>query len=153
MGFSLIQCDENGSPKESIARMPDQLVANCVATADLYRRIGYVAPWVGYVAVDDGEGVGGGAFVGAPRDNGVEIAYFTLQDKEGRGYATRTVAGLIEIARRCEPQIVLKAFTLREHNASTSILRRFGFTIVGNAQDEDAGTVWEWRTMVRDSGG
>jgi hypothetical protein len=32
------------------------------------RRIGFVEPWVGYVAVDDGEGVGGGAFVGAPHD-------------------------------------------------------------------------------------
>jgi RimJ/RimL family protein N-acetyltransferase len=125
--------------------MPDPLVANCVATADLYRRIGYVEPWVGYVTVDDDEGVGRGAFVGAPQDNCVEIAYFTLKDKEGQGYATRTAAGLIEIARRNEPRIVLKAFTLREHNASTSILQRHGFKIVGDAHDEDAGTVWEWR--------
>lgn len=125
--------------------MPAQLVANCVATADLYRRIGYAVPWVGYVAVADGEGVGGGAFVGAPKDNCVEIAYFTLQEMEGRDYATRTVAGLIEIARGHEPQIVLKAFTLPEHNASTSILQRHGFKVVGNAHDEDAGTVWEWR--------
>jgi RimJ/RimL family protein N-acetyltransferase len=126
--------------------MPDALVANCVATADLYRRIGFAEPWVGYVAVHDGEGVGGGAFVGAPKDNCVEIAYFTLKEKEGHGYARRTVAGLIEIARRHEPGIVLKAFTLREENASTSILRHFGFTVIGEAQDPDAGTVWEWRT-------
>lgn len=145
MEFSLVQCDPDGAPMESIAHMPDQLVANCVATADLYRRIGFVRPWVGYVAVDDGEGVGGGAFVGAPQNNSVEIAYFTLKDKEGRGYATRTVAGLIEIARQHEPRIVLKAFTLREHNASTSILRRFGFRVVGDAHDKDAGAVWEWR--------
>jgi ribosomal-protein-alanine N-acetyltransferase len=145
MDFSLIQCNADGSPTEPVARMPDPLVANCVATAELYRRIGYVEPWVGYVAVDDGEGVGGGAFVGAPKDNCVEIAYFTLKDKEGRGYATRTVAGLIGIARRNEPRIELKAFTLREHNASTSILQGFGFTVIGEAQDDDAGTVWEWR--------
>ena len=145
MGFSLIQCDAEGTPTELIARMSDPLVANCVATADLYRRIGYVEPWVGYVAVDDGEGVGGGAFVGAPKDNCVEIAYFTLTDKEGQGYATRTVAWLIEIARRNDPRIVLKAFTLQEHNASTSILQRFSFRVVGDAHDEDAGAVWEWR--------
>ena len=42
----------------------------------------------------------GGAFVGAPQDNCVEIAYFMLKEKEGRGYATNTVAGLIDIARR-----------------------------------------------------
>lgn len=145
MQFSLIRCDSDGTPTEPIAHLPDALVANCVATADLYRRIGYVEPWVGYVAVDDREAVGGGAFVGSPRDNCVEIAYFTLKDKEGRGYATKTVAGLIEIARRHEPRIVLKAFTLQEHNASTAILRRHSFRLVGDAHDEDAGAVWEWR--------
>jgi len=145
MTFSLVQCGPDGAPKELVARMPDALVANCVATADLYRLTGFVEPWVGYVAVDDGEGVGGGAFVGAPQGNCVEIAYFTLKEYEGRGYATRTVAGLIEIARRHEPRIVLKAFTLREQNASTSILQRFGFSVVGDAHDKDAGTVWEWR--------
>jgi hypothetical protein len=56
----------------------------------------------------------GGAFVGAPQDNCVEIAYFMLKEKEGRGYATNTVAGLIDIARRAEPGV------------------------------DDAGTVWEW---------
>ena len=145
MEFSLVRCSSDGTPARPVVHLPDALVANCVATADLYRRIGYVEPWVGYVAVDDDEGVGGGAFVGAPRDNCVEIAYFTLKEKEGRGYATRTVAGLVEIARRHQPQIVLKAFTLQEHNASTSILQRHGFRVVGNAHDEDAGAVWEWR--------
>ena len=145
MEFSLVRCGPDGTPTQPVAHLPDTLVANCVATADLYGRIGYVDPWVGYVAVDDGEGVGGGAFVGAPRDNCVEIAYFTLKEKEGQGYAARTVAGLIEIARRYEPQIVLKAFTLQEQNASTSILQRYGFRVVGDAHDEDAGAVWEWR--------
>ncbi len=146
MTFALVQCDSDGTPTEAIACMPDAVVANCVATADLYRRIGFVPPWVGYVAVDGGEGVGGGAFVGAPRDNCVEIAYYTLKEKEGRGYATRTVAELIAIARRHDPRIVLKAFTLREHNASTSILQHFGFRVIGDAHDNDAGIVWEWRT-------
>ena len=143
--FSLVRCAPDGIPTEPVVHMPDALVANCVATADLYRRIGYSEPWVGYVAVDAGQGVGGGAFVGAPQDNCVELAYFTLKEYEGRGYATRTVAALIEIARQQEPQIVLKAFTLREHNASTSILQHYGFRVVGNARDKDAGTVWEWR--------
>lgn len=145
MKFSLVPCGPDGTPMEAVAPMPDELLANCAATADLYRRIGFVPPWVGYVAVDDGKGVGGGAFVGTPRGNCVEIAYFTLKEHEGRGYATRTVAGLIDIARRHEPKIGLKAFTLRERNASTAILSRFGFSVIGDAQDEDAGVVWEWR--------
>lgn len=61
---------------------------------------------VGFVAV------GGGAFVGPPRNNRVEIAYFTQ----------------------------------RESNASTKILQRLGFKLFGDAQDPDAGEVWEWRT-------
>ena len=97
---------------------------NCEATAALYGRIGYVEPWVGYVAVDDGRCVGGGAFVGPPKDNCVEIAYFTLKHMEGQGYATLTAAGLVDIARRSHPQIQLKAYTLQEENPSTRILRR-----------------------------
>jgi RimJ/RimL family protein N-acetyltransferase len=145
MEFSLVRCNPDGVPTEPIACLPDELIANCVATADLYRRIGFHEPWVGYVAVDGDEGVGGGAFVGAPRDNCVEIAYFTLKNREGRGYAKRTVAALIEIARRSAPQITLRAYTLREHNASTRILRHHGFRLFGDAHDHDAGAVWEWR--------
>ncbi len=146
MEFSLVRCDADGTPVTPIAVVPEGLVANCAATADLYRRVGYVEPWVGYVAIDAGQGVGGGAFVGAPKDNCVEIAYYTLPEYEGRGYATKTAAGLIAIARQCDPQITLKAFTLPEHNASTKILQRHGFRHVGDAVDPDAGAVWEWRT-------
>jgi RimJ/RimL family protein N-acetyltransferase len=90
--------------------------------------------------------VGGGAFVGPPQDGLVEIAYYTLKDHEGRGHASRTAAALVAIARRHDPQLTLRAFTLMEHNASTRILGKLGFRIVGTAQDDDAGEVWEWRT-------
>ena len=145
MTFSLVRCDAGGRPLQSIAGLSAELEANCVATAELYRRVGFVEPWVGYVAVVDGAGVGGGAFVGPPSDNCVEIAYFTLKDHEGRGYASQTAAGLVEIARRAAPQVKLKAFTLMEQNASTRILQRLGFEVIGTSQDPDAGEVWEWR--------
>jgi len=125
--------------------MADELVANCQATADLYRRVGYLEPWVGYVTVADGRGVGGGAFVGPPKEGCVEIAYFTLNAEQGRRYASQTAAGLVEIARAHAPDIKLKAFTLKEENPSTRILKRLGFSIIGVAQDADAGEVWEWR--------
>jgi hypothetical protein len=51
MKVSLIRCDRNGNPVQSIPDMAQELIANCQATADLYRRVGYVEPWVGYVAV------------------------------------------------------------------------------------------------------
>jgi RimJ/RimL family protein N-acetyltransferase len=145
MTFDLIRCDPDGRPVKAVEFMPADLVANCQATAELYRRIGYADPWVGYIALDNGRAVGGGAFVGAPQDRLVEIAYFTLTGEERKGYAGNTARGLMQIARRADPQVRLKAFTLMQENASTRILHRLGFKLIGTAQDPDAGDVWEWR--------
>jgi ribosomal-protein-alanine N-acetyltransferase len=146
VAFSLVRCGANGSPLTPISGVPEAIVATYAANADLYRRIGFVPPWVSYVAVDDGCAVGGGAFVGPPRDNRVEIAYFTLKELEGLRYATRTASELVAIARNANPGIIIAAFTLRESNASTKILQRLGLRLFGDAQDPDAGDVWEWRT-------
>jgi [ribosomal protein S5]-alanine N-acetyltransferase len=145
MTFSVVPCDQDGQPTEVIPNMPAALVANCQATAELYRRVGFSPPWIGYVAVVDNRGVGGGAFVGPPKDGRVEIAYFTLEDEQRKGYAAQTAAALVAVARDHDPDIGLKAFTLKEENASTKILRALGFSVVGVAQDPDAGEVWEWR--------
>lgn len=143
--FVLVPCDAQGKPLQPVNGMSAQLLAACAQSADLYRRIGYHPPWVSYVATDSGEGVGGGAFVGAPKDGLVEIAYFTVDPLQGRGYATRTAHGLVAIARQAAPGIGIKALTLPEVNASTRILVRLGFRHVGMAHDVDAGEVWEWR--------
>lgn len=145
MTFSLLPCDATGTPVPPLAPMPDALAANCQGTAVLYQRVGFVPPWIGYVAVVDGRGVGGGAFVGPPQDGVVEIAYYTLDDEQGRGYATQTASALVALARAQTSYIGLKAYTLIEENASTRILHRLGFTRVGVAHDDDAGDVWEWR--------
>lgn len=145
MTFALIPCDPDGNPVQAISEISETLVAHCRATADLYRQVGFVPPWVGYVAAVNGRGVGGGAFVGAPKDGFVEIAYFTLEGEQGRGYATLTARSLVELARAADPKIGLKALTLKEENPSTKILVGLGFSIVGVAQDADAGEVWEWR--------
>jgi ribosomal-protein-alanine N-acetyltransferase len=145
MKLALIPCDQDGVPIQPVSEMPEALAANCLATADLYRRIGFVPPWIGYVAVVNGRGVGGGAFVGAPKEGFVEIAYFTLEHEQGQGYATRTARSLMELARAADPRVGLKAFTLKEENPSTRILKGLGFSIIGVAEDADAGEVWEWR--------
>lgn len=145
MQFRLIRCDENGSPVDPLPDLPADVAANCGGTADLYRRVGYVQPWVGYVAVADGVVVGGGAFVGPPKDGCVEIAYYTRSEHERRGWATQTASALVDVARDHDPAVGLKAFTLMQDNASTRILTRLGFSVVGTAQDPDAGEVWEWR--------
>jgi ribosomal-protein-alanine N-acetyltransferase len=145
MTFSLIRCAADGNPVEPVAALPAKIAANCTATAELYRRVGFVEPWVGYVAVSAGCAVGGGAFVGPPRENRVEIAYYTLKEFESRGFATQTAARLVAIARQSLPGIVITAYTLPEQNASTRVLQRLGFELFGDARDPDAGDVWEWR--------
>jgi RimJ/RimL family protein N-acetyltransferase len=145
MTFSLVSCDQTGTPTQAIPEMSEALVANCQATADLYSRVGFVPPWIGYIAVVNNRGVGGGAFVGPPKDGYVEIAYFTLEGEQGQRYASQTAASLVALARAHAPEVRLKAFTLMEENPSTRILRRLGFSIVGVAKDADAGEVWEWR--------
>lgn len=145
MTVLLIRCTPDGKPVSPVADLPEELVANCTATADLYRRVGYVEPWVGYIAVLDGTPVGGGAFVGPPKDGCVEIAYFTLPEHQGQGFAGQIAGGLVAIARAHNPAVHIKAFTLMEENASVRILRRLGFTTMGTAHDADAGEVWEWR--------
>jgi RimJ/RimL family protein N-acetyltransferase len=145
MQFSLVPCAADGKPVRPIAAVPEAIAASYAATAELYRRVRFVEPWISYIAVDQDQAVGGGAFVGPPRGNRVEIAYFTLKELQGRGYATQTAAQLLNIARSFEPKIVVSALTLQEHNASTKILQRLGFTLFGNARDPDAGNVWEWR--------
>src|SRR5208283_2248917 len=150
MTFSLVRCGADGSPLQPIPVVPDAITATYAANADLHRRVGYHEPWVSYVAVDANRAVGGGAFVGPPRENRVEIAYFTLKELEGRSYATRTAGELVSIARKSNPAIVIVALTLQEHNASTKILQRLGFKLFGSARDPDAGDVWEWRTQSTD---
>ena len=145
MTFHLVQCDVNGRPMEPVGPLPEFVAENCVGGAALYASVGFVPPWVGYIAVDDGKAVGGGAFVGAPKDNCVEIAYYTVKELEGRGYAGKTAAALVDIARKAASEIALVAHTLPEQNASTAILAKLGFTQTGTAEDPDAGTVWEWR--------
>jgi [ribosomal protein S5]-alanine N-acetyltransferase len=146
VAFSLVRCGADGIPLSPIFDVSEAIVTTYAANADLYRRVGYVPPWVSYVAVDDGRAVGGGAFVGPPRDNRVEIAYFTLREFEGLRYATRTASELVGIARCATPGITIAAFTLRESNASTKILQRLGLRLFGDARDPDAGDVWEWRS-------
>jgi [ribosomal protein S5]-alanine N-acetyltransferase len=129
--IALLQCDPNGQPMGNLIRMSNDLIASRAQSADLYRRVGYQYPWVSYVASVRGCGVGGGAFVGAPRDGLVEIAYFTLQESQGRGYATQIAQQLVEIARKALRAIVIRAFTLPEESPSTKILRGLGFANLG----------------------
>jgi RimJ/RimL family protein N-acetyltransferase len=144
MAVRLVQCDERGAPAEPLGDLPEMLMQNCEGTAALFASIGFAPPWVGYLTVDDGRPVGGCAFIGAPKEGAVEIAYYVLEQFEGRGFSTQAVARMIEIARRADAGVTLTAKTLPKENPSTSILRKNGFQFAGETSDEEIGLAWAW---------
>jgi [ribosomal protein S5]-alanine N-acetyltransferase len=141
--FNLLRCLPDGSLASTIC-VPEAMKDFCTSSAELYQRIGYVLPWVGYAAVVHDQIVGGGAFVGAPQDNKVEIAYFTLAEQEGRGFATHTAQQLVAMAHMTRPGILVTAKTEPQVNASVHILQKLGFVHVGDTQDHEIGLAWAW---------
>jgi [ribosomal protein S5]-alanine N-acetyltransferase len=115
------------------------------ATLDLYKRRGFHPPWIGYLGIEDGTYVGGCGFASPPVGSEVEIAYFTFPGNEGRGVATRMAAELIRITRSTDGNTVTYiAHTLPQEGASTAILRKLGFALVGPIEHPEDGTVWKW---------
>jgi ribosomal-protein-alanine N-acetyltransferase len=115
------------------------------STVQLYSKVGFIPPWTGYLAHEDGVCVGTCAFTSAPKGGVVEIAYFTFPGNEGRGVATRMATSLISLARSRAAEIFITAHTLPEENASTRILRKLGFVLVGPRLHEEDGQIWLWR--------
>jgi RimJ/RimL family protein N-acetyltransferase len=116
------------------------------ATLDLYQRRGFQPPWIGYVGREDGVYVGGCGFASPPRDGEVEIAYFTFPQHEGKGVATRMASELLRMTRpHAGPALRYVAHTLPQAGASTAILRKLGFQMVGSIQHPEDGVVWKWR--------
>jgi RimJ/RimL family protein N-acetyltransferase len=143
--LELIAITESGEPAKPVPSMP-QLAAKIVAaTTQLYRAVGYEPPWIGYLAIENDNCVGTCAFKSPPQNNRVEIAYFTLPGHESRGVATRMASELIRLARDKMPAVTVAAQTLPEENASTSVLKKLRFRLVGNVEHPEDGPVWEWQ--------
>jgi GNAT superfamily N-acetyltransferase len=142
--FRLVACGSDGVPSEDLGELPDVIRETCEATVALYRRVGFIRPWIGYLAVHDDRVVGGGAFVGPPTDGKVEIAYFTLPDYEGKGMASRTASELVRLARGADRSIAVFAKTFPKANASTMILENLGFRNIGSVTDDEIGEAWAW---------
>ncbi len=110
-----------------------------------YEQVGFQPPWVAYFVEGAGQIVGTCAFVGAPVNGEVEIAYFTFPDFEGRGIASFACKALVELARQELDSVVVLAKTAPEHNASTRILEKNGFVFQGVVQDHEIGDAWLWK--------
>jgi RimJ/RimL family protein N-acetyltransferase len=143
--LELLPIDRAGRVALPMDALPSFVADNCKATASFYGQVGFAAPWIGYVSVSRGRAVGGGAFKGAPEANRVEIAYYTLPELEGRGFASATAMELVHIARRTMPGIVVAAQTLPVPNASNALLKKLGFAFKGSLRHPEDGEVWEWQ--------
>ena len=141
----LLPIDQSGAVNLPSVSFPELMKQTCAMTASFYRVVGFEPPWIGYVSVSDGQPVGGGGCKGAPRDGRVEIAYFTLPEFEGQGFASATARELIRIAKRAAPEVVVAAQTLPIPNASNTLLKKLGFSFHGALQHPEDGEVWEWR--------
>jgi ribosomal-protein-alanine N-acetyltransferase len=145
MELQLIAITQDGTlakPVASVSRLASQVVE---ATTELYEAVGYEPPWVGYLAIENGTCVGSCAFKSPPKNNRVEIAYFTFPGHESRGVATQMASALIRIATNKTPAVTVVAQTLPEENASTSVLKKLHFSFVGSVEHPEDGLVWEWQ--------
>jgi RimJ/RimL family protein N-acetyltransferase len=143
--MNLLAIDSDGTVSGSIGPIPDVGRSAIDSTVQLYSKVGWIRPWIGYLGFEDGVCVGTCAFTGPPKSNLVEIAYFTFPGYEGRGFATRMAASLVALARECAPEISVTAHTLAEENASTRILRKVGFVFVEPMVHDEDGQIWVWR--------
>ena len=116
----------------------------CRTAGELYARTGFAFPWTAYLAFDGEDCVGTCAFKAPPRDNSVEIAYFTFPGQEGQGYARSMVEALTGLAFEACPGIRVLAHTAAEENPATAVLTRLGFQLTGRGHDQEGLEVWEW---------
>ena len=127
------------SPAEKAQLSPDWLA--------LFDAVSAPDPWVlGFVVRDRGTGavVGQGGFKGPPRAGAVEIAYGTNPEHRGNGYATETAAALVDYAFTSPAVRIVIAHTLPDSTASQRVLKKCGFTHVGEEIDPEDGLVWRF---------
>lgn len=149
MRLELIAITENGELIKPVPAMPPLAAKVVEATTQLYRAVGYELPWIGYLALENGICVGSCGFKSPPQNNRVEIAYFTFPGHESRGVATLMASQLIRLALDKVPAVTVAAQTLPEENASTSLLKKLGFRLVGTVEHIEDGLVWEWQLSDR----
>jgi [ribosomal protein S5]-alanine N-acetyltransferase len=113
-------------------------------TIDFYKKVGFVPPWIGYYAEENGNLVGSAGFKGPPINGTVEIAYGTFEEYRNQGIGTAICRQLVELSLKTDPSIRLTARTFSKENFSTKILQKNNFILLGPVQDPEDGEVWEW---------
>ncbi len=105
-------------------------------------------PWTdgfAVVHVADNLVMGLCGFTGPPGTDGtVEIAYGIAPGYQARGYASEAAQALIAYAFDNARVRTIRAHTLPQHNASTRVLVKCGFTFIGEVMHTEDGAVWRW---------
>lgn len=120
---------------------------------DYYKKVGFIKPWIGYFATENGtQIVGAGGFKGAPKEGKVEIAYGTFERYRAKGVASKICDELVKLALKEDSSLRITARTLQDNEASKAVLEKNGFECLGIVYDEEDGDVleWEWRGMMND---
>ena len=143
--LELVAITESGELAKLAPFTPPIATEIVEATTQMYRAVGYEPPWIGYLAFENGICVGTCGFKSPPQNNRVEIAYFTFPEHESHGVATRMATELIHLALDKMPALTVAAQTLPEENASTSVLKKLRFHLVGTIEHPEDGLVWEWQ--------
>ena len=107
-----------------------------------------VDPWKdGFAVVHAADNIiiGMSSFTGPPSaDAVVEIAYGIAPAYRSRGFASAAAQALIAYAFASGQVRTIRAHTLPEHSASTSVLLKCGFTRIGEVTHSEDGLVWRW---------
>jgi RimJ/RimL family protein N-acetyltransferase len=52
---------------------------------------------------------------------------------------------MVKLVKQTDPDIIVTAKTVPEHNPSTRILDKNGFQFMGVVQDHEIGDAWSWQ--------
>ncbi len=116
------------------------------------RTLAHPDPWaLGFALLhrESGSVIGSAGFKGPPDVDGVvEVAYGIVPAFQGFGYATEATQALVAYAFANDLVLRVRAHTLPSPNASTRVLTKCGFSLVGNVIDPDDGPVWRWERIA-----
>ncbi len=103
--------------------------------------------WWVYLIVHTGDNllIGSCGYKGEPDSNGyVEIGYEIMDSHRGKGLGTEIAQGLVDHAFTHRAVHKVIAHTVREENASCSILQKVGFQHIEDVLDTEEGPLWRW---------
>ena len=119
---------DNWPPETTVDALPFFL--DCVESSP--DQIGWFG-WYAVTTTDPATLIGGGGFMGPPKDSAVQSGYSVIEQYQRQGYATEMVNSLIKWAfsqSQCERVI---AETEWANPASARVLNKIGFASVGAA--------------------